>query len=174
MNDYHLELLSPANADSFYFLIQNNRSRLEDFFAGTVSKTLTLEATRQYCQEIEKKIDRKMYFPYLIIESSTRKLVGFIDVKNIEWSVPKGELGAFIDVDYEGKGIITHFGTELIRQIVAERGFKKLFCRAAPNNKRSIRVVQQIGFQLEGIIRCDYRTTNGELIDLNYYGQTFS
>ena len=173
MNEYHVELLSLMNSNSFFSLIQKNRSRLEDFFAGTVSRTETLESTRQYCQEIDEKIKQKTYFPYLIVESKTNKLVGLFDVKNIEWNIPKAELGAFIDESYEGQGIITHFGNGLIDQIIDEHQFKKLFCRVAPENARSVHLVSKLGFQLEGTIRCDYRTTKGELVDLNYYGKVF-
>ena len=29
------------------------------------------------------------------------------------------------------------------------------------------------GFELEGTIRRDYKTTKGEVVDLNYYGKVF-
>lgn len=173
ITDFHLSLLSKSDSESFYYLIQNNLERLEDFFAGTVRKTNTLEDTVAYCLEIEQRITSKSYFPYLIIETKTNAVVGLIDLKNIDWDIPKGELGAFIDKDFEGKGIITHYGNILIDQIVAEHGFKKLFCRAAPQNKRSIQVVERIGFELEGTLRRDYKTTRGELVDLNYYGKLY-
>ena len=171
---YSLKLLSKQESDSFFTLIKNNQTRLEDFFAGTVAKTKTPEATKQYCEEIEKKIAQKTYFPYLIIENKTNLPIGFIDVKNIDWNIPKGELGAFIDSDFEGKGLVTYFGHELIDNIIIEHKFKKLFCRVAPHNKRSISVVERIGFVLEGTMLRDYKTTNGDLIDLNYYGRIFN
>ena len=75
MNDYHIELLSPANADPFFFLIQNNRSRLEDFFAGTVSKTKTLGETQQYCLEIEKKMKPGKSLKDSIVNSVDRSVL---------------------------------------------------------------------------------------------------
>lgn len=172
--DFHLSLLSKADSTSFYSLIQHNLERLEDFFAGTVRRTTTLEDTEIYCSEIEERIKNKTYFPYLIVETKTNAVVGLIDLKNIDWDIPKGELGAFIDKNFEGRGIITHYGNKLIDQIVAEHGFKKLFCRAAPENKRSIQAVQRIGFELEGTLKRDYKTTRGELVDLNYYGKLYN
>jgi len=152
-------------------LLSENDS--QDFFAGTLSRTTTLSATQKYCKEIEEKISRKEYFPYLIIEIQTNKVIGLIDVKNINWDIPKGELGAFIDSDFEGRGLITALGADLIAQIVKEHKFKKLLCRAAEQNKRSIRLIERVGFTLEGTIRRDYKTTKGELVDLNYYGRLF-
>ena len=173
LNQYKLELLSKEKSEPFFNLIQKNKSRLEDFFAGTVAKTNTMETTLVYCDEIEVKVENKVYFPYLISESTTGKLIGFIDVKNIDWNIPKAELGAFIDVNYEGKGIITNYIDYLIDEIVEQHNFKKLFCRIAKENKRSIQVALNNGFELEGVIKCDYRTTKGDLIDLNYYGKVF-
>lgn len=171
---YRLQLLSETESVSFFNLIQNNSARLEDFFAGTLRKTKTLEASLHYCKELDHKIRLKEYFPYLIIEEKSNALIGFIDVKNIDWSIPKAELGAFIDRCYEGNGIIFHHVGKLIETLVAEHNFKKIFCRVAPRNVRSIRVVERLGFSLEGTIRCDYRTTKGELVDLNYYGRIFN
>lgn len=172
--DFHLTLLTKEYSELFYHLIQNNLKRLEDFFAGTVCKTTTLQDTFDYCLEIERRIKNRTYFPYLIIETKTDKLVGLIDLKNIDWNIPKGELGAFIDKNYEGKGIVTHHGKTFIDHIVHEHHFKKLFCRAAAQNKRSIQVVGRIGFEFEGTIRRDYITSSGELVDLNYYGKIFN
>lgn len=172
-NQYKLELLGKTKCELFYNLIQENKSRLEDFFAGTVKKTTSLGATNSFCGEAEKKIKNKEYFPYLIIEVETDKIVGLIDIKNIDWNIPKAELGAFIDKKFEGKGIITNYINFLIDKIVEEHQFKKLLCRIAPENKRSIQVAINCGFELEGMIRRDYRTSKGRLVDLNYYGKIY-
>lgn len=172
-NNYQFELLQEKDSYSFFTLIQENKERLNDFFAGTVAKTTTLEATKAYSKEISKRIEDRAYYPYSIKEKKSGNFIGFIDVKNIDWDVPKAELGAFIDEGSEGKGIITHHLTYLIDLIVQEHGFKKLLCRIASENKRSIQVARNCGFEYEGTIRRDYRTTNGRLIDLNYYGKLF-
>lgn len=172
-NNYQFELLQEEDSLSFFTLIQENKERLNDFFAGTVTKTNTLEDTQAYCKEISKRIQDCAYYPYSIKEKVSGDFIGFIDVKNIDWEVPKAELGAFIDVNSEGKGIITHHLTYLIDLIVQEHGFKKLLCRIASENKRSIQVALNCGFEYEGTIRRDYRTTNGRLVDLNYYGKLF-
>lgn len=170
---YQFTRLEEGDSTSLFHLIQSNKQRLQDFFAGTVSKTATLEATQAYCKEVMTRIEDRSYFPYIIKEKASQQLIGFIDIKNIDWDVPKAELGAFIDKNFEGKGIITHHLTMLIDRIVKEHGFKKLLCRIAKENERSIQVALACGFEYEGTVRCDYRTTNGRLVDLNYYGKLF-
>jgi len=172
-DNYKIALLKPSHSNEFFKLIDDNRSRLEDFFAGTVSKTRTLEDTIEYCKVIEQRVKDKSYFPFIITENQTNNFVGLVDVKNIDWNVPKAELGYFIDGTYEGKGIITRATKLVVDYIIETHNFKKLLCRAGSKNLGSISVILKNGFQLEGTIRKDYRTTKGEIVDLNYYGKVF-
>ncbi|WP_299224051.1 GNAT family protein [uncultured Psychroserpens sp.] len=172
-NHYNINLLQAEQSEAFFNLIDKNRPRLEDFFAGTVSKTRTLEETEAYCVEIQKRIVKKTYLPFMITDTKTNAFVGLVDVKNIDWNVPKAELGSFIDKRYEGKGIVTKATQMVVNHIVEKYHFIKLLCRANSRNKGSIAVILKNGFELEGTIRNDYRTTKGEIVDLNYYGRVF-
>ena len=138
-----------------------------------MSRTLTLEATLIYCEEIQHRIQSRTYFPYMITDNHTGKFVGLVDVKNIDWNVPKAELGSFIDRQHQGKGIVSKATRFVIEHIVEDYKFIKLLCRANSRNKASIAVILKNGFELEGTIRKDYRTTKGEIVDLNYYGRVF-
>lgn len=173
-NQYKIDLLQANQSEAFFNLMDSNRPRLEDFFAGTVSKTLTLNATEEYCVEIQHRIKDLSYLPYMITDLNTNSFVGLVDVKNIDMNVPKAELGSFIDGNYEGKGIVTEATKLVVDHIVNHYKFIKLLCRASSRNKGSIAVILKNGFELEGIIRKDYRTTKGEIVDLNYYGRVFN
>lgn len=172
-NHYKIKLLQPHEGEAFYNLIEDNRERLEDFFAGTVSNCKTLDDTISYCKKIQTRIQAKSYFPYMITDINTNAFVGLVDVKNIDWNVPKAELGSFIDSNYEGRGIVSKASHIMVDHIVNEYKFIKLLCRANARNKGSIAVILKNGFELEGTIRKDYRTTKGEIVDLNYYGRVF-
>lgn len=170
---YSINLLQDNECEGFFNLIDSNRPRLEDFFAGTVSKTLTLDATKQYCIEIQQRIKDISYLPYMITDIETNTFVGLVDVKNIDLNVPKAELGFFVDGHYEGKGIVTHATKLVINHLTQKHKFIKLLCRAESRNNGSIAVILKNGFELEGTVRKDYRTTKGEIVDLNYYGRVF-
>ncbi|MEH6537526.1 MAG: GNAT family protein [Psychroserpens sp.] len=172
-NHFKIDLLQPNESEALFNLIDSNRVRLEDFFAGIVSKTLTLEATINYGVEIQQRIKDKSYLPYMITDTKTNAFVGLVDVKNIDWNVPKAELGSFIDTKYEGQGITSKATNLVVDYIVQKHKFIKLLCRANSRNKGSIAVILKNGFELEGTIRNDYRTTKGEIVDLNYYGRVF-
>ncbi|MEQ9169125.1 MAG: GNAT family protein, partial [Fulvivirga sp.] len=50
-------------------------------------------------------------------------------------------------------------------------GFKKIFLRTHHSNKPAQIIAEKCGFEIEGTIRMDYKTTSGELVDLIYYGR---
>ncbi len=172
-DNYKISLLDTNDSSAFFELIESNRPRLEDFFSGTVSKTRTLEDSIAYCVEIQNKIQSKTYFPFMISHRNTGKFIGLVDVKNIDWNVPKAELGSFIDHQYEGQGIVSKATNLVVEHSVEKYKFIKLLCRANSRNKGSIAVILKNGFEFEGTIRKDYRTTKGEVVDLNYYGRVF-
>jgi len=171
--DFKISLLKANQSKAFFNLIDSNRARLEDFFAGTVSKTKTLEDTNNYCKIIEQKIKDRSYFPFMISDVESKAFIGLVDVKNIDWNVPKAELGSFIDSVYERKGITTKATALVVNYLIETYHFKKLLCRANSRNLGSISVILKNGFQLEGTIRNDYRTSKGKIVDLNYYGRVF-
>lgn len=167
---FQLRLVQLQDADAFFALINNNRSRLEDFFAGTVARTRSLEDTRAYFAEIEMRIEARTYFPFILIDLDQQRFVGFLDIKTIDWNIPKAEIGYFIDIDYERKGISGQALSLLIDYAHEEFGMRKLLIRTHTENIAAKALAEKCGFEQEGIIRSDYKTSNGELVDLAYYG----
>lgn len=168
-DNFTIRLIGKEDLENFYSLISDNRQRLEVFFAGTVAKTRTLADTQNYFSEILKKADEKTYLPFVIVTDG--RLAGFIDVKNIDWNIPKGELGCFIDSNYAGKGITKKAFSKLVDHLFSDFGFNKLFLRTHESNISAKALAESCGFEVEGILRRDYKTTTGELVDLIYYGR---
>lgn len=168
---FTIRLLAEEDSDAYFQLIERNRARLEGYFAGTISKTKTREDTLAFITENMQHIKDSTYFPYLIVDDSSNKIAGFIDLKNIDWKIPKSEMGCYMDVDYASKGIATKAFSLFCDFCFAEYHFKKLFLRTHESNTAARRLVEQCGFEIEGTIRRDYITTSGEIVDLIYYGK---
>lgn len=109
--------------------------------------------------------------PHLIVDRSIERFVGFLDLKNIDWSIPKAEVGGYIDNEYASKGIGVKAFQIFCNYCFSEYKFRKLFLRTHESNMAARRIAEKSGFEREGLIRCDYRTTSGELVDLIYYGR---
>lgn len=169
--NYTIRPLVQEDLLQYFEMVERNRSRLADFFTGTVSRTKTLADTRAFLNEIEEKRKDKRYFPYLIIERGSKMIIGFLDVKNIDWSIPKAELGCYMDADYAGKGVASSAFSIFCDHCFSQFGFTKLFLRTHQSNVAAQKLALNTGFEQEGLIRCDYKTTGGELVDLLYFGR---
>ena len=170
-DNYTIKPLKNIDLVKFFDLVEGNRERLEDFFTGTVSKTKTFEETKIFVEDMVQRAERKLYFAYIIVDNTNENIAGFLDLKNIDWSIPKSEVGFYIDKNYAGKGITTKALSLLCDFYFSEYKFRKLFLRTHPNNISAKAVAEKCGFELEGIIRKDYETTSGEIVDLLYYGR---
>lgn len=166
-------IIRPAeltDAEKYFELIEKNRPRLEDFFVGTVSNTQTFEDTVAFMKNNLKRTERKEYYPFFVLDESTDKIIGFIDAKNVEWYLPKTEIGCYIDHDYEGQGVSSKALKLVIAHLFNVHQFVKIYLRTHDSNLGARKLAEKCGFQLEGMIRKDYQTTAGEYVDLCYYG----
>src|ERR1043165_8861196 len=152
-DNYSIRLASEADAAGFFRLVDENRKRLENGFAGTLSKTKTLSDTETFMKEKVRQMSEKKYYPFLLIDSNSKNIIGVIDVKNIDWNIPKAELGCFLDQHYTSKGISKKALKLVIGHLFSEYKFEKLFLRTAPDNTPARRQVESCGFEVEGIIR---------------------
>ena len=141
------------------------------FFAGTVSRTKSLIETEQFLTELIAKREAKQYFPFILMNDTTGEFVAFIDLKNIDWTIPKTELGCYTDEKFAGKGLTTKSIQLFTDYCFTHFKFRKIFLRTHHSNKAAQVLAQHCGFEIEGSIRMDYKTTSGEIVDLMYYGK---
>lgn len=63
------------------------------------------------------------------------------------------DVGYWIDIDAEGRGLVTRATAALIEHLHADLGIRRVEIRAATNNTRSRSVAERLGFALEGTLR---------------------
>ncbi|WP_428740523.1 GNAT family N-acetyltransferase [Tenacibaculum sp.] len=168
--NYTLRPLEINDLHAYFNLVERNRKRLEDFFTGTVSRTQDINATELFLKEIIEKRDQKSYYPFVLEAHNTNELVAFIDLKNIDWSIPKAEIGCYTDQKLAGTGLTSKTMKLFLKYCFEYFEFKKIFLRTHYSNKAALALAKNCGFEKEGVIRMDYRTTSGEIVDLQYYG----
>ncbi|MBL7774228.1 MAG: GNAT family N-acetyltransferase [Chitinophagaceae bacterium] len=170
-NGYSLYALQPEHIEAFHHLVTKNRDRLASFFAGIVKQTGSKEATMEFLQGVKQKQAEKLYLPFILCEDKQEEILCFLDIKNIDWNIPKAELGCFTDVDSAGKKLTQQALQQFVTYCFQELGFLKLFLRTHEQNAAARSIAEKCGFEQEGKIRKDYKSTSGEVIDLLYYGQ---
>ena len=169
-DSYSLRLITPDDLQQYFDLIQNNTTRLEDYFPKTLAKTKTIEEAAGHLAFLIAQQQRKAHFQFLVIEDISNVVVAAIMVKNIDWEGRKAELGYFIDGYYEGNGIMSKSVALIVDFCFTELLLNKVYIRLDPANNSSRRVAEKNAFVLEGILRKDHKKTNGNMVDSMYFG----
>jgi len=165
-------VLRPLNSDDFnefFLLIDRNRLRLRDFFPLTISVVTSREKAKAYVEQRMRQAVKKEFFSFVLTDRGG-KLQGYISLKNFDWEVPKCELAYFIDGAYEGKGIMTNAMAAIVGYCFDTLRMNKLYLTTAVDNHSSRRMVEKNGFEVEGVLRKDFKHSSGKLVDMAYYG----
>ncbi len=143
-----------------------------DYFSKTLEATKTLEDTTEYFQKKIESCQKNEGFYFGIFLKGSDELIGHISIREIDWSVPKGELAYFIFSDflghkysYEALGSFRDF-------CINEKEMKRIFMKIAPDNFASKKVAEFCNFEIEGLLKNDYRKRQKILTDMLLYSFT--
>lgn len=170
-DNYILRTLALPDAGTLLWLIDANRERISNYLPKTAKAVSDKRSAKSYIREKIKNEKEKREFCFLIVDVKKGTPCGAVFLKNFEWTIPKCELGYFIDKNEEGKGITSNALHAIIEYCFSVLKLNKLFLRAAVDNAGSKRVAEKNGFIEEGVLRKDFMTEKGELIDVVYYGR---
>lgn len=159
-----------TDVENLHKLIQKNFSRLYDSFPGSLQSCTTIETTAEYIESLILEWQKREKFIYAVRDKKTNALIGSIILKGFDWRIPKCEIGYYLDEDSEGKGLATEATNAVCKMCFSDLEIRKLIIRVIPGNKASASIAIKCGFQLEGLLRNEFRTTAGDLVDLEYYG----
>jgi ribosomal-protein-serine acetyltransferase len=164
-----LRPLNIEDAGEFFELINRNRARLCDYFPKTISMVTDPGNAGAYVQQRVGQAVKKEFLSFVLADENN-ELQGYISLKNFDWEVPKCELAYFIDADYEGKGIMTNAMGVIVTYCFETLQLNKLYLTTAADNYRSRKMVENNGFEMEGLLRKDFKHSTGVLVDMVYYG----
>ena len=170
LDNFIIRPITLEDAADFFQLVENNRPRISTYFPGIVSVTKTLEETKSQIAERIEGAEKGKYMIYLIVDKPAGKIVGVVQLKDIDFNARKREFGFFVDQDFERKGIATQSILSASDYCFNTLNLNKVFMRIAEENTASRRVAEKCGFKVEGVLRNDFMTSEGKLIDIFYYG----
>jgi RimJ/RimL family protein N-acetyltransferase len=167
-NELKLQELTSKDVKAFFEMMNNNRHLLARYFPLTVDNTRTLLGTEYFVQSLLRKRENNEYVIMTIKHKD--KMIGVFYIKNIDWKIPKCELTYFIDHTYQGKGLMTKLFKKIIDLCFLEFKMNKIYVKISPDNATARVVAAKLGFKTEGILRKEFKTETGELVDLEYLG----
>lgn len=168
-DNYRIKLVETSESAAFYNLISSNALELKLYFPNTVKENQTQQDAEVHLVASHEKMQNKEKYLFGLYKKEV--LIGYVNVKNFDWEVPKCELGYFIDKAHSGQGLATRMVGEVTDYCFRELKLIKVFLRIAKENVASIKIAEKNGFIHEGSLRSEFRLESGELIDVEYYGK---
>ncbi len=160
-----------GDGKAFYKLLDNNRDYLLDHFPFLMAEAAkNRKNAESFVRECIAEWLLQQRYAMGIWHNETTELVGFVQVFNLDWGVPLGELGYFIDKELIRQGIMTEVLARIVRFAFLQLDLEKLVIKTLVDNYASQRLARRVGFSREGDLRHEYRLPGGMLVDLMRFG----
>jgi RimJ/RimL family protein N-acetyltransferase len=137
-----------------------------------VNPVPTVEDSEVFTRQVLAKFVERKELQYRLLGRESGEFIGCIGLQLIDWSIPKMEFGYWCRSGLAGQGYISEAVKGLTRLGFDTLGVERLQIRCDARNVRSRRVAEKAGFGLEGTMRRDSRSPDGELRDTCFYALT--
>jgi RimJ/RimL family protein N-acetyltransferase len=154
-----------SDASSLFALIDSNKEMLQDYFPMSVERNTSVMASRGYI--LDRNSDRKQGKSLFagIFTPDGKQLIGQICAKDINWRVPKCEMGYFLGQHFLEKGIGSAAVQLFSDHCFNELKMAKITLRIEPQNTASKRLAKKCGFEMIGVAKNDFRSSAGRLME---------
>ncbi|MBA2173781.1 GNAT family N-acetyltransferase [Halobacillus locisalis] len=122
----------------------------------------SVEDTETNTRQAASKFITRENLRYLIFSKETGAFIGSTGFHEIDWSVPKLEIGYWIDTKHSGNGYMLEAVEALTTFAFEELDMVRIEIQCESENVRSRAIPEKLGFQMEGIMRNDDRSVDGK------------
>lgn len=109
----------------------------------------------------------------LVFKKDTGEFVASSGLHRINWEVPKFEIGYWIDTRFSGNGYMTEAVQGITDFAVRELKARRVEIRCDALNVKSRAIPERLGFTLEGILKSESISVEGELRDTCVFAKIF-
>lgn len=153
-----LRLLEHRHAQLLFDLTVQNRDHLRRFLPW-VPNIKAVSQTESFIKLGLEQFARNDGFQAGIF--SNGELVGIVGLHYIRWNSERTEIGYWLSESVQGQGLATKTVRALCDYCFDELGLGRVEIRCAPQNTRSRRVPERLGFTEEGTLRRMARLEHG-------------
>jgi ribosomal-protein-serine acetyltransferase len=168
-DDISLVLAEERHAQVMTELIRRNQDRLARW-EPWAEQPATLASTQAYIRAALEDFLRGRQVSTIIAVEGGRRFIGRCGMR-INPYAGSGDIGYWIDGEFEGRGITSRSANALITSVFAELGLRKVELRTSVANQRSRAVAERLGFSYEGILPGGLRFAD-RADDVALYGVT--
>lgn len=153
-----LRLLEHHHAQGLFDLTVKNREHLRAYLPW-VPRMQAVSQTESFIKMGLEQFARHDGFQAGIFLNG--ELVGMTGLHYIRWDTERTELGYWLSEDAQGQGVATRVVRALCSYCFGELKLGRVEIRCAPENLRSRRVPERLGFSQEGTLRRMDRLEHG-------------
>ncbi|MFC4736018.1 GNAT family N-acetyltransferase [Bacillus daqingensis] len=154
----------PGDGQAVWEAKQATRSSLAEWLPF-IPLDDTVEETEAELRRAALRYLERSDFRLFLFRKTDGAYVGSSGLHRVDWTVPKVEIGYWVDARYSGQGYITEAVAGVARFAECEMGARRIEIRCDTKNEKSRAVAERLGFTLEGILRQDTRYERGGLRD---------
>ena len=165
-----LSLVAPTAGDG----PELNRAIAESFaelheWMPWAAEMPTVAESEHFVREAAARYLRREELPMFMRKRGTHELIGATGLHRVNWTVPRFEIGYWCRTSMVGHGYVSEAVVALTRFAFETLSAARVELRTDWHNVRSWRIAERLGFTLEGVLRRDDRTAQGELRDTRLY-----
>ncbi len=149
-NEITLRTYTKEDAGALFAAVNGMRSHLSPWLEW-VNHTTKPEHSLQFIEHSIQQVKMQQALPLGIFYNET--LIGGIGMHQWDQTVKKAQIGYWIRKEYEGKGIINESLKHFLQFLFGKLGLNKIEIHFVAANKRSAKVAERLGCQIEGILR---------------------
>ncbi|MBL8001606.1 MAG: GNAT family N-acetyltransferase [Flavobacteriales bacterium] len=158
------------DADGLLGLIAEERDELALYFPVTTARMTDRKSARRYVAELLERAKAREMYAFVLRDHEGAEPSGMVFLKQFDWSVPKCEIAYFVGRTWRRQGYATYGVIWAMDHAFSVLGVHKVYARVDPGNTASIKVLESCGFAQEGLLRHDFRSGDGRLLDVLYFG----
>ncbi|MEG7336602.1 GNAT family N-acetyltransferase [Bacillus sp. 0102A] len=130
----------------------------------------TVEETEINVRNTHIDFLKRESFRFLIFDRDCNDFIGIISLQRINWTIPKCEIGYWINSKFSGNGYMTEAVKKLADFGLNNLKFRRIEIRCESTNLKSRAIPEKLGFVFEGILRNDDLSADGNnLTDTCFY-----
>jgi len=129
----------------------------------------TLATTERYCIDAGKQYHARTAFALLAFRKSDGAHIGSLALHDIDWAVPKCEIGYWGRTGFTGRGLVTEAVIALTKVALDHLGMRRVDALPEPDNHESRRLCERAGYALEGVLRNFRAAPDGTVKDACVY-----
>ncbi len=167
-----LRMPQPGDGKVVNEAIQTSIDELRPWL-GFARVTPTPEETEVNTREAHIKFLKRENLRYLVFLKETGEFVGSTGFHNIDWDVPKLEIGYWMATFQSGHGYMTEAVQKLTQYAHQGLGCRRVEIQCDRENERSRAIPERLGYVLEGTLKNDDLSIDGKHItDTCIYSST--